>query len=214
LLTLHPARAEGPSGFELGFRTGYAVPFGQSTGVAGDDLDKVASGAVPIWFDLGYRLPAQIYIGAFFQYGIGFLADKVSSAAGCGQNGLTCSLNDVQAGADLHYHIQPDGPFDPWVGVGIGYEWLNFSASAGGRSAGGQAKGLQFVNFQVGGDYKVTPEFGVGPFVMIGLGEYDSTSATLANGTTTSNDITNQALHEWLTFGLRGVYDANVSGSR
>jgi hypothetical protein len=214
LLPLRPAfAADRPSGLELGLRTGYGIPLGQSTGTSGDDLNNVVSGEVPVWFDLGYRLPSQLYVGAFAQYGIAFLADKLTSMTGCGQNGLSCSANVVLAGANVHYHVAPEGPFDPWLGVGIGYEWLNFSALAGGRSGSFQAKGWQFVNFQVGGDYKVTTDLGIGPFAMFGLGQYDSASTTTAAGTTTSQDITNQALHEWLTFGIRGVYDVSVSSS-
>src|SRR5258708_5651677 len=135
LCTLRPASAaeSGPSGIEVGLRTGYAIPLGQSTSASGDNLSDVISGQIPIWFDVGYRAPQQIYVGAFVQYGIGFLADKLTNASGCGKN-VSCSVNDIQAGANLHYHFVPEGPFDPWLGVGIGYEWLNFSASAGGNS--------------------------------------------------------------------------------
>lgn len=65
------------------------------------------------------------------------------------------------------------------------------------------------MNFQVGGDYHVTPSFGVGPFVALSLGQYSSAS-TSSGATSTSNDIPNKAMHEWLTFGLRGVYDISI----
>jgi hypothetical protein len=230
LSALHPASAAEPSptGIEVGVRTGYALPLGQVTGagtltVNGTtyqtqslDLSKDFSGQVPIWIDAGYRITPQLYVGAYFQYGVAFLPSDAANGS-CGQNGVSCSGSDVLVGANVHYHILPAGQFDPWLGVGTGYEWANFSVSQGGQSGGLQIVGWQYVNFQVGGDYKVAPNFGVGPFVMLSVGQFDSFSSSGAvqtalqsAGAPTSGDYQNKALHEWLTFGVRGAYDINL----
>jgi hypothetical protein len=208
------ASAAGPTprGIELGARTGYVLPMGQVDGASGDDLSNVFSGQIPIWIDAGYRASPHIYAGAFFQYGVAFLADKASNTAMCNQ-GVSCSGNDILVGGNFHYHISPQETFDPWIGVGVGYEWLNFNGSVGSSSVNVQTKGWQFVDFQLGGDIKVSPDFGIGPFVMLSLGQFDSISTSSTNVPNSSNDITNQAMHEWLTIGVRGSYDINVGGS-
>jgi hypothetical protein len=61
----------------------------------------------------------------------------------------------------------------------------------------------------VGGDYKVMPNLGIGPFVMFSLGQYGSCSFSGALSSQ-SCSIQQTAMHEWLTFGLRGVYDINL----
>lgn len=220
--TAHLASAdEGPRGVELGLRTGYAIPLGQASGsgsatvngvtvtTQGADLSQSISGHLPIWFDAGYRLP-NLYVGAYLQYGIAFIPSQAAGGT-CGMSGVSCSGSDVMFGANAHYHILPAATFDPWVGAGIGYEWINVNASEGGVSGGEQVKGFQFFNLQAGGDYKVSPDFGLGPFVIFGVGQLDSFSNSGAAGNA-SGSIPNQAMHEWLTFGIRGEYDINLVG--
>jgi hypothetical protein len=220
-----PAFADGgPTGIELGLRAGYALPFGNASGGGsstttttngttvtttggGSSLSDGVSGQIPLWVDAGYRITPNFYVGGFLQYGFAFIPNN--STTGCGQSGVSCSGHDVMFGVDAHYHVMPAAPFDPWVGLGFGYEILTFNLSQGSQSADVSASGWQFVNFQVGGDYHVTPSFGVGPFVALSLGQYSSAS-TSSGATSTSNDIPNKAMHEWLTFGLRGVYDISI----
>ena len=97
-------------------------------------------------------------------------------------------------------------PFKPFAGLGIGYEMANFSASAGGAEVKGSYKGLEFLNIQLGGDYAVTPNISVGPFISFSLGQYSSASVTIA-GTESSADIKEKAMHQWLFLGLGGTYN-------
>ena len=213
----------GPTGIELGLRTGYALPLGDASGgrtlttstgtttttttTTGSSLSDGVSGQIPLWVDVGYRFTPNFYVGGFFQYGFAFIPNNAET--GCGQGGVSCSGHDVMFGVNAHYHVMPDAPFDPWIGLGFGYETLTFNLSQAGQSADVSASGWQFVNFQVGGDYHVTPSFGVGPFVALSLGQYSSVSVS-GGGSSTSNDIANKAMHEWLTFGLRGAYDISI----
>jgi hypothetical protein len=116
-----------PQGLELGLRTGYALPLGNSVGAfpggTASSLSDLVTGVLPIWIDAGYRFP-HVYVGAYFQYGIAFINNDKT---GCG--GLDCSSSDVQFGANVHYHLFPDRTLDPWGGVGVGYEFLNFKSS-------------------------------------------------------------------------------------
>jgi hypothetical protein len=203
-----------PTGVELGLRSGYAIPMGNAVGGNGpnNNLSSLFNGVVPIWVDAGYRLNPNIYIGAFFQYGFGLLNNSSAGVggAGCNTSGVSCSANDLMFGANAHYHLMPDGTFDPWAGLGVGYEIVNFNLSAGGQSGSAAFNGFQFVNFQVGGDYKAMPNLGIGPFVMFSLGQFSSCSYSGAASSAGNCTIQQQAIHEWLTLGVRGAYDINL----
>ncbi len=214
-----PAVAEQESGFAFGARTGYALPMGEEQGtVSGPpgsrdaglaiDLPDDLSGMIPLWLDVGYRIHPNFYVGAFFQYGVGFL-NKDHHAA-CSQ--VDCSARDIRFGANLHYHISPAASFDPWLGAGIGYEILTIKNSLFGQSAetSRTLKGFEFLDLQVGGDFRVSEHFVLGPFVSFSIGEYTSWSmTTTAAGVTTteSGDLKNTGPHEWLTIGLRGQFN-------
>jgi outer membrane protein W len=198
-----------PTGLEIGLRSGYAIPLGNSVGGAGNNsLSNTVNGVIPIWVDAGYRLNPNIYVGAFFQYGIGLVNSSafVAQATTCGTVAVSCSANDLMFGVDAHYHFMPDGSFDPYAGIGVGYEILNLSASQGGNSFSLGLNGFQFVNLQLGADYKAMPNLGIGPFVMFSLGQYGNCSTSLG-GTCT---LPQTSMHEWLTLGVRGAYDINL----
>jgi hypothetical protein len=192
-------------------RTGYAVPFGKTTagqnGGTGQSLSDYLNGVLPLWVDAGYRFNPNMYIGADFQYGIGF----INKAQGCSQNGISCSASDLMFGVDFQYHLMPTGTFDPWGSVGLGYEILNGSSSANGLLDSSSLNGFQFFNLQVGGDYKAMPNFGIGPFLMFSLGQFSNCSISGPN-TRENCTIQQTAMHEWLTVGIRAVYDINTGG--
>jgi hypothetical protein len=219
LATLFASRSswaeEGPTGVELGVRAGYAIPFGDDVGAqAGSNADTslgdLLTGVVPIWLDAGYRITPHVYVGGFFQYGFSIINNDKTQ---CGTPGASCSSNDLMFGANAHYHFMPTEPFDLWVGLGVGYEILNTSSSLtlnGAKlSSDASFNGFQFVNAQVGGDLRVAPTAALGPFAMVSVNQYSNCSATL-NGQSGDCKIQNTAIHEFVTFGLRGVFDIPV----
>ena len=190
---------------ELGFRLGYAVPMGSAFSGSSSDVGQgdLFSSRVPFWFDLGYRIP-NVYVGLFLQVGIVNIAQNTTT--GCGQgNGISCSGSDITFGGGLAAHAAPGAIFDPWLGLGFGYEWLTFSESAPGASASLSFDGPQFFTFQIGGDFKTVDNLRFGPFVSISTGQYQKASLS-----GTSGDIRDQTFHQWITFGLRGVYDLRL----
>lgn len=207
------ALADGSSGaLEVGLRTGYALPLGQGSafGNSGsNDLDKLVSSAVPLWIDAGYRISPHVYLGAFFQYGIGFVArSQGSSSVGavCSETGVGCSITDLMFGADVQYHFLPSGPIDPYAGLGVGYEILTFDFTQGGQTGSLSMNGVQLLNLQLGADLKATPDLGVGPFFMLSVNEYGSCGFGGVESAVGSCN-TQAAIHEWFTFGVRGAYD-------
>ena len=216
VLSGNTARADAtPTGIEVGLRAGYAIPLGDAVGGANGaqstSLSNAFSGMIPIWVDAGYRFNPNMMVGAFFQYGIASIATGNGSLGqACSGSGVSCSGSDLMFGAQFHYHLMPDQTIDPWAGIGVGYEIASVNLSSGGQSAGTSFSGLQFVNLQVGGDYKIMPNLGVGPFVMFSLGEYSGCSYSGGAAGGTSCSIASTAMHEWLTFGIRGAYDINL----
>lgn len=209
--------------FEFGARLAFGLPFGGLSGGNGNDLNHTVSNMfLPLWLDAGFRLASHWYVGSYFSYGLTSLSNQFGSGI-CSQQGYGCSSSDIRLGIDAIYHVLPDGRFDPWFGLGFGYEWLSDGVSAdsshlltfGGGTAQGPANlsfgvsGWEFVNLQAGLDFRLLQNaLGVGPFLSFAISQYTSQSiASDFHGGTTGSSITNQALHEWFMFGARGDYD-------
>lgn len=207
--------AQAGEGFDLGARLGYGIPMGKTNDDGTNDkLSEAISGMVPIQIDLGYRFTPNLMVGGYFMYGFGFAGDSLSKS--CDQLkafgiDATCSTHDVRLGAQVQYHISPDAQVDPWVGAGIGYEWLTFGFEGGGTKLSSTGHGFEFINLQGGADFAVAPNFGLGPFVMLSVGQYsdvsnDCSGSSCDPGDSSSDSIDKKAMHEWLTLGVRGTF--------
>src|SRR5690349_12324043 len=100
-------------GFELGVRTGYAIPFGKGSSDEVRDLREGVSGTIPAWIDAGYRLTPHFTVALFGLIAPGFLGDAWD--AFCERSNLSCSVRDFRAGVELNYHLLPSATIDPWV---------------------------------------------------------------------------------------------------
>jgi outer membrane protein W len=188
--------------FVIGARLGYGIGLGDIM----KDLamsDNV-SGHIPIWLDLGYMVTPNIMVGLYGQYGIG-----IPSADECDASGVSCSASVIRLGAQAQYHLSPAEKLDPWFGLGIGYEWGSITAEGGGQKQSLSVRGFEFLNLQGGADYKLAPNFGIGPFLSFSLGQYSNYSTEVTGGGSQSgsiSDISDTTMHEWLTFGVRGAF--------
>ena len=205
------ARADEPSiAVELGARAGVALPLGSvdahptlGGGVANDPLHETAAFTVPLWFDAGVRFARRWYTGAFVSIAPGSLGPALGD--GCNSSGIDCSVLDLRAGVDVHYHLRPGRTWDPWVGVGVGYEWLTVHAyqPTGSYDEKLEAKGWEFANLQAGLDCHLAARLGVGPFVALTVAEYSSESDT--SGLRGFDGA--RALHGWFVLGVRAAVD-------
>ena len=163
------------------------------------------SGAIPVVLEAGYRLNADFTVGALFQYG--FARIKSGNAFDCsGASGVDCSARILRLGIEAIYNLNLGTPVTPWVGLGTGYEWFSFSASGPGGEASAGARGFEFVTLHAGGDYRLAPNFALGGFVSFSLAQYATTSVELPGAPSTSMDITDKRMHEWLQLGVRGRF--------
>jgi hypothetical protein len=200
-----PSRHGKTTGLEVGVRTGYGIPIGNADGAT--PLHDVISGMVPIWVDLGYRATPSTYWGAYVQYGFGSMDTDPGKPEGpCASSIISCSTTDWRVGFSFHLHLAPTESFDPWIGTGVGIEVETFSVSGSGASNSVTSVGLEFANLELGGDWNVTPDFAVGPFVSFSLGQYQSIVSSI-DGQSQGGDVADKAPHEWLVLGLRTTFD-------
>jgi hypothetical protein len=175
-------------GLELGARLGYGIPMGDAA--KDSKLSDGVKSMIPIWIDAGYRIDENLFAGVYFQYGLVQLKEDCPE-------GIDCSANNMRFGIQGQYHIMPAESFDPWLGLGIGYEMA--SAKFGDLET--STSGFEFLNVQAGGDFAVAEGVGIGPFLSFSLGQYSK-----AKVGDTSGDIEEKAMHQWLVLGVRGTF--------
>jgi hypothetical protein len=230
-----PASAEpSPVKADLGLRTGYGIPIGRylddedntsaDAGAGGQSLEvkSDAVGQIPIWFDLGVR-KGQVYVGGYFAYGIVVFSsdhaddcerlDRFAQERG---GSARCSFHGLRLGANAHYHFgAPGASPDPWLGGGVGYEWLSRGAfvEALERQADFSVTyhGFEFVNVQGGLDVPLSDSSAFGPFIATTLASYRKASVSCTGSAcdeqaSSSESIDDTALHTWVFLGVRGSF--------
>jgi hypothetical protein len=205
---LAPAHADA-SGFEASLRFGYGFALGELR--EGSDLADGIAGQMPFWLDLGYRVTPELMVGLYASYGIGFVGGEVGDSCDAAGDAVDCSASDIRLGIQAQFHLQPKESVDPWLGLGIGYEWLSLGIEGAGAELSTTASGFEFVNLQVGLDFRIKPTFSLGPFIAFSLAQYSDVSVdcsgVLANVCDdVGADIDAKALHEWLFIGARGTF--------
>lgn len=200
-----PATAEELSAhFEGAVRVGLGIPIGNAVGEttrspSGTALSDLVAWTVPVELELGARV-GPAFVGGYVSYGFG----KAGNAL---EGGTGRSATNVRFGFEMLWHLAPDRTVDPWVGLGVGYEWLNLSISGTGGTIYGSARGFEWVNLQLGIDFMLGKSLRLGPFVRARVAQYDTGSLGLINSQGTdvggTSDITSKTVHTWIDVGLR-----------
>ena len=204
-LAATPVTAEElPTRFEAATRVAVGVPIGNATGATtlkpnGTSLSDLVAWTVPLELELGARI-GPAFVGGYVTYAFG----KAGSAL---EGGTSRSASNVRCGFEVLWHLGPDRPVDPWVGLGVGYEWLNLSIGGTGGAITGSARGFEWVNLQLGIDFSLGRNFRLGPFTRSRVAQYDTGSLGLINSQGTdvggTSDITSKTVHTWIDVGLR-----------
>jgi hypothetical protein len=193
LLSPSPAAAQSAQdrpGFDIGLRLSAGLPLGKiASGTLSGDLSDSIKVLIPLQLDLGYRVNGTFTVGGYFAYGY-------AVTKGC-DPGSSCSATDTRVGLQGTMRFPSGGSFVPWVGLGLGYEWLTLKQDSQSASV----KGWEFLNLQVGGSFLASPEFGIGPFASFSVARYGE----IEYGGV-SVDIPDTAFHEWLQIGVRGTF--------
>ncbi len=200
------------SGVSVGFRVGYALPYGNATGGAGGNLSAGANGQIPFWFDVGYLVNPYLYLGGYFSYGIVLVPGSFVEGA-CGMSTVSCPAGDVRVGVDLQWRFLGPSAFQPWLGVGfLGYERIHLTASSQVSSSESFAQafnGIEWATPQVGFDYKIFPALSAGIFAGVSFSQYLGTSVSI-DGVAQNTSMVGNPLHGWVFMGARVNYDLHL----
>jgi hypothetical protein len=199
-------KAADRSGVSVGLRVAWGFPIGS---VQEDDrLSSNFNGILPIWFDAGYRISPEIYLGGYFQWAMGFVSNDV-----CVAPLTSCSGDDVRFGVNLHWHVKSalgggawSEHFDPWIGIGTGYEIATIRLERGESQSHVTYRGFEFGSVQAGGDYLGLGSMRIGGFASFSLAQFNRSTVSVPTGPE-SFGIPDLALHAWLMLGIRGQYD-------
>lgn len=189
-----PAKPVVP-GPQIGLRAGYGLPGGstqQNRGV-GLKLSELAPGQLAFWVDGGYRISSWVFVGGYFHYG--FVQGDCES----------CSTINLRGGVQAQVHFRPGSGFDPWAGVGFGYEQLRSTDDMGPESKAVKwtYSGFEWLNLQAGGDVMAVEGLAWGPFLSFSTGTFRhlESRGPLID---VDDEVGESALHHWIVLGLRG----------
>jgi hypothetical protein len=192
-----------PSGVELGVRAGVALPLGNADGAAGDALHDTIDWMVPVGIEGGYRFARHWYVGAYAAIGPGVVGGPLRDW--CRSLFDDCSVQDTRVGVQIRYSVRSGAVWDPWFGLGAGYEWLGVHAD-GSNSGDAGLTGWEPLHAEAGVDFQLGDALRLGPFVLATLAQYDASPATNGTVHSPSDFIADKAFHGWLMIGLRGSY--------
>jgi len=195
----------------MAIRTGYMVPMGDGVGASPGDppgssnkMSDVFSGQVPLFIELGGKATPNLFVGGYLGFGFGGAAGQLDTA--CKQAAASCTAVGVRFGAEIQYHIQPAEASNPWIGYGFGFESITLSETVRGLSGSSSFGGLEFAHLMGGVDFRLSPVFGIGPFLDFSAGKYTTYHVDVPGVATQDGDVPTTATHEWLAFGVRGTF--------
>jgi hypothetical protein len=207
------------TGLQVGVRTGY----GGGTGIvySGLQVHDASSGGIPIILDMGVRALPQLYLGLYGSWAPIFTKNNPVSCPG----DLDCKTDQWRFGVQFDFHYIPTSRFDPYIGLGGGYEILHTDVSGaipvptplgsfpGNVNATIIDRGWEFANLTFGFDARLSRAVGLGPFVSGSLSEYGvhtgTQTVTIAGNQVSATPVpnVNHGLHELFFAGLRGTFN-------
>ncbi len=193
----------------MAIRTGYMKPLGKAAAATGGDMSDSFSGQVQFLFDIGGKISKNVFVGGYLGFGLGATSGQL--AAMC-SGGVSCYTHSLRGGAEVQYHFAPGGPYNFWVGYGLGVEDSGYKASSSDGSLDASLEGFEFAHLMAGLDFRLSKGIGIGPTVAFTAAQYwtvtfDHGTSTPISGSiahqSTSASIANQSIHEWFFLGAR-----------
>lgn len=195
-------------GFQMALRTGFAMPFGTAQ-KAGNTLPKTkmsdfVTGQIPLFIEIGGKPIKQLFIGGYLGLGIGGAAGDTKDY--CDERDMDCLGVSTRFGVEVQYHILPHEDLNPWVGYGIGFESVSVAVKDGDEDGSLNYGGFEFARLSGGVDFRISRVFGIGPFADFSLGTYGTYRWDAPQFPDSDGDVSETAIHEWLTVGARFVF--------
>jgi hypothetical protein len=190
--------------FALDVKVAYAVPVGNVWSASTWDngvhaawaMSDTWTGSVPLGVAGRYRFTPGLSAGVYFQWGPAFVTSG-------GFPGVAATSGyDMRVGIEAVYGFLPDAPWNPWVSLGTGWEWTQVA----GQGSTVTLSGWEFLNVQAGLDFRLSPTFGVGPYLGFVGGNYTNFSS-VSGGIDAGGAIPSggRAFHGWIQFGIKGT---------
>jgi len=208
------AAPEARVGFQMHFvpLTGVAFPFGSASGAPRDLLSgRYGWHWVPLELGLGAKVIDRVYVGAYFNLGVGFEGSDTEVKAHCEagddvEDDVSCSSVSGHGGVEVRYTFTPAEAFSGWVGYGIGATFASQTISDEGRyREETTASGIELARLSGGLDLRPKRGFGLGPYAIVSIGRFSHQRTEIQNQPTFSGKIDDPALHAWVCLGLRLV---------
>lgn len=198
------------SGVEVAIRAGYFVPLGSSAASSG--IRNHVVGMIPLRVDAGYRFSPHLWVGAFGAAGLGvkgeYCDDDPPPTDGevPSRIGPKCDApNQFRLGAQVQWHFLPStADVAPWIGLGVGYQWLNISETLGRRTFVQTFAGPDYLHLELGVDLAVGSRVRLGPYAHWNLGEYAILAAAASEEAAAAARPTS-GVHQWLGFGIKAT---------
>lgn len=205
-----PAREFRP-GFEAGLRLGIGLPLGNvGKGALGEErkIGDLVTWRTPVWVDVAYRVSPVASYGLYGQIGVGGTGDACVGK---------CDWSDLRVGAQGKWRFNPGAHVDPWLGLGVGLESLNFQTSEGRLDSEGFTFQEQTTERLMGPELLlqgglallVDETLQLGPYVSASVGSYvgdhyrcGPDPAACPSG----SSLDGSGFHAWLGVGLSGSY--------
>jgi hypothetical protein len=175
--------------FVLGAAAGAKWPFGSLSD--GTKQRSELGAGLAFNLDLGFGLSRNVVLGAWGEF------DTHGSPSEC----HSCSTNSFAGGPFVRYHIVQGTRFDPWGAIAVGVRHTSVDRShttVGGNAGTSNFFGPDWLRLTLGGDWYPLANFGVGPYVELDFGAYNSHPRSATVDTT---------VHTGLGTGLRLVLD-------
>jgi hypothetical protein len=168
--------SEGP---EAGLRLGLTNVSGKFE--PGVNLDDEVAGLLPLWLDAGYRFADRWFVGAYFQYAVGVVADTR------GRECPSCVNTWKRYGLQGQYSLVRTPGAHIWLGLAVGrhtYDILNEEDQKGTAY-----DGWELLHFQLGSSWRPLPGFEVGPFMSVSYAMVDAKQNTCARKRTCGDSV-------------------------
>jgi hypothetical protein len=190
----------------VGASLGLSIPMGDvASSVA---MDEYIQRAIPLEVSLRAALAPQLTGGAYLNYAPGTLNDDLDSSCPAGE---TCSIYTWGFGVMGEYALgapaEGGGGFIPFIGARAGLSWMTLKEELDGDWAKAGFKGWEF-GVQGGIDTPISETATIGGFVGLTVGQYNTVFVAFSDSSIgdDSMDITDTAMHQWLTIGVRGKF--------
>jgi hypothetical protein len=193
-LLLPAAASARPS---LSLRLGYAPAVGS---VAADvPVQDGLAAQLPLQLDALWRF-GPLSAGAYGSWGLGR-----SNGEACG-DGADCGGSAVRVGVEGLYALDARlAGATPWVGAGIGWEWIARTRERLGSETVWGWNGLEAL-VQAGAAWHVGRRYSLGPYALVAVGRY-ATESLETSAASASAPVEDRALHAWIHLGVRGTVD-------